>query len=212
MEETVRITTFRTSPLSGTDTYERRTATQEDTRFPQPASGSNLSVCGIVADGRNQDTLCRETTASCVESRLPNAVKNCKVIFILGKESLCHLGAPLLVELTPERIFSINPKIRWAGLATDQGEVLFVTMRSGLKSLSPEETDRSFMQLGPMLLSGVCERLAPWAGPLQAVVSRYEKVAMIVTKIERFYLAVTINSEDADSIREIMEGLRRLRL
>ncbi len=122
------------------------------------------------------------------------------------------MGAPLLVELTPERIFSINPKIRWAGLTTDQGEVLFVTMRSGLKSLSPEETDRSFMQLGPMLLSGVCERLAPWAGPLQAVVSRYEKVAMIITKIERFYLAVTINSEDADSIREIMEGLRRMRL
>lgn len=117
-----------------------------------------------------------------------------------------------MVNLTPERIFSINPKIRWAGLVTEQGEVLFVTMRSGLKSLSPEETDRSFMQLGPMLLSGVCERLAPWAGPLHELVSRYEKVAMIVTKIEKFYLAVTINSEDADSIQEIMESLRRMRL
>ena len=96
-------------------------------------------------------------------------------------------------------------------MATDRGEVLFVMMRPGLTSISPVEADRSFMQLGPMLLSGVCERLAPWAGPLDAVVSRYEKVAMIVTKIESLYLALTINSEDVDAIREIMESLRRIR-
>ncbi len=63
-------------------------------------------------------------------------------------------------------------------------EILFTAMRPG-KSLSPEDTDRTFMQLGPMLLSGVCERLIPWAGPLEAVVSRYRKVVMIVRKLNK---------------------------
>ncbi len=115
-----------------------------------------------------------------------------------------------MVDITPERIFALNPKIRWAGLATDQGEVLFTLMRPGLESLSPEETDRSFMQLGPMLLSGVCERLAPWAGPLEVVVSRYKKVTMIVRKLDKLFLAMTINSDDIDNMGEIIESLQGL--
>jgi hypothetical protein len=115
-----------------------------------------------------------------------------------------------LAELTPERIFDLHPKIRWAGLATEQGNVLFVKMRPGIQSLSPEDADGSFMQLGPMLLSGVCERLAPWAGPLEAVVSRYEKVVMIVTKFQGRFLALTVNREDTVAVREIMDSLRTL--
>ncbi len=116
-----------------------------------------------------------------------------------------------VVDITPERIFALNPKIRWAGLATDQGEVLFATMRPGITSLSPEDTDRTFMQLGPMLLSGVCERLAPWAGPLEAVVSRYRKVVMIVRKLDKLYLALTINSEDVNNMQQIMESLQQIK-
>ena len=115
-----------------------------------------------------------------------------------------------MVNITPERIFALNPKIRWAGLATDQGEVLFATMRPGISSLSPEDADRSFMQLGPLLLSGVCERLAPWAGPLEAVISRYQKVVMIVRKLDRMYLALTINSEDIDKLQEIVDSLHKI--
>jgi hypothetical protein len=115
-----------------------------------------------------------------------------------------------MVDITPEHIFALNPKIRWAGLATDQGEDLFTLMRPGLESLSPEETDRSFMQLGPVLLSGVCERLAPWAGPLEVVVSRYKKVTMIVRKLDKLFLAMTINSDDIDNMGEIIESLQGL--
>lgn len=110
-------------------------------------------------------------------------------------------------DITPERIFALNGKIRWVGLATDQGEVLFSRMRPGVKSLSPEDTDNSFMQLGPMLLSGVSERLVPWAGPLEAVVSRYRKVVMIARKLGKMYLAFTINSDDADQLQWILEAI-----
>ncbi len=115
-----------------------------------------------------------------------------------------------MAELTPEHIFSLHPKIRWAGLATDQGEVLFARMRPGIPSFSPEEADRSFMQLGPMLLSGVCERLAPWAGPLETVVSTYAKVVMIVTRFDRRFLALTIDRADAGILSDVTQGLLKL--
>ena len=113
-------------------------------------------------------------------------------------------------ELTPEQIFSLHPKIRWAGLATDKGEVVFAQMRPGIQSHSPEDADESFMQLGPLLLTGVCERLAPWAGSLETVASVYEKVVLLVTKLERRYLALTVNREDAGILSEVTPKLREL--
>ena len=95
-------------------------------------------------------------------------------------------------------------------MATDTGEVLFAKMRPDLESFSPQSTDESFMQLGPMLLSGVCERLVPWAGPLESVVSTYGKVALIVTKLKNRYLALTISRPDASSLGEVMEKLQEL--
>lgn len=113
-------------------------------------------------------------------------------------------------ELSPERIFDVHPKIRWVGLATDAGDVLFATMRPGVESLSPETFDQSFMQLGPLLLTGVCERLVPWAGPLETVVSSYEKVIMLVTKLKKRYLALTIGKEDAGILSELISSLPQL--
>ncbi len=93
---------------------------------------------------------------------------------------------------------------------TDRGQVLFVKMRLGVKSLSPETDDQSFMQLGPMLLSGVCERLAPWAGQLETVVGTYVKVVLIVAKLEGRYLALTIDRADAPVIRDLIQLIKTL--
>jgi hypothetical protein len=115
-----------------------------------------------------------------------------------------------MVEFTPERIFALNPKIRWVGLANDNGEVIFSKMRRGVESLSPEHEDREFMQLGPMLLTGVSERLAPWAGGLEAVIVRYAEATMIIRRFGKNHLAVTIDSEDYDSVRETMDSLEQV--
>ncbi|MGA2461196.1 MAG: hypothetical protein ABSF82_07240 [Candidatus Bathyarchaeia archaeon] len=113
-------------------------------------------------------------------------------------------------EIAPERIFNLHPKIRWAGLASDGGDLLFSKMRSNVESISPQATDESFMQLGPMLLSGICERLASCAGPLDNVVSTYEKVALIVKRLGNRYLAITINRSDESVLPEIIEKLQEL--
>lgn len=113
-------------------------------------------------------------------------------------------------ELTPELIFNLHPKIRWAALSTDKGEVVFVRMRPGLESLSPENADQAFMQLSPMMLQGVCERLAPWAGPVEAIVTSYEKIVLVVRKVDKQFLALTINREDKEILRELMNSLHSL--
>lgn len=95
-------------------------------------------------------------------------------------------------------------------MATEQGEVLFVKMRPGIPSLSPEDADRSFMQLGSMLLSGVCERLAPWVGPLETVVNTYANVAMIIAKFDKRFLAVTIDKADVGILPDLIPALLKL--
>ena len=115
-----------------------------------------------------------------------------------------------MVELTPERVFALNPKIRWVGLANDNGQVIFASMRPGVESISPEADDRKFMELTPMLLTGASERLTPWAGGLEAVIVRYAKVTMIIKRLGPLYLAVTLDSEDYESLRETIQSLERI--
>jgi hypothetical protein len=116
-----------------------------------------------------------------------------------------------LPDLTAERVFNLNPKIRWAGLATDRGEVIFSKMRPGVGSFSPEVFDQAFMQLGPLILRGVCERLGPWAGPLETVTSFYEKMILIVTSIRKDCLALTINRENAAILPQLISDLSKLK-
>ena len=94
---------------------------------------------------------------------------------------------------------------------TDKGEVLFVKMWPGVENLASNDTDRTFMQLGPLLLSGVCERLAPFAGPLECLVSTYEKIILIVMKLERLHLALSISRADADVVPEVIDHLQALK-
>ena len=116
-----------------------------------------------------------------------------------------------MFDLTAERVFNLHPKIRWAGLATNQGDVIFSKMRPGVKSLSPEAFDEAFMQLGPLLLRGVCERLGPWTGQLETVTSSYEKVVLIVTSVGKDCLALTINRDDAAIVPQLISDLSRLK-
>lgn len=53
--------------------------------------------------------------------------------------------------------------------------------------------------------------MVPWAGPLEYVVSRYQKVILIVTRLEKRFLTLTINKEDADIISELILKLAELK-
>jgi hypothetical protein len=118
-------------------------------------------------------------------------------------------------DFTPEDVFRLHPKIRWAGLVSEKGEVAFVKMRPGVNSLSPEEEDRSFMEMNPLLILGAGSRLSKWAGEVESIAIRYEKIVMYLMRKHERILALTMDKEseaqgDHAAITEISSSLDKL--
>lgn len=98
-------------------------------------------------------------------------------------------------DFTAEDVFRLSPKIRWAGLVSEKGEVFFVKMRPGVNSLTPEEEDRSFIEMNPLLILGAGSRLSKWAGEVESIAIRYEKLVMYLMKKKERILALTMEKE-----------------
>lgn len=114
--------------------------------------------------------------------------------------------------LTPEDVFRIHPEIRWAAFSTD-GKVHFCKMRPGIKSYTSEAEDKAFMELGPLIMSGVAERLSlsGGAGKLQSVIVNLEKDSVLLTRVRNGYLAISVNRSAALQVfQEIESSIRAL--
>ena len=122
------------------------------------------------------------------------------------------MASPLPGSLSPESVFRLHPKIRWAAYSQD-GKVVFCQMRPGIESYTTDAEDRAFMELGPLLLSGVAERLTSsgGAGKLQSVVVNMEKDSVLLTKVGNGFLAVSVNRAEALGVfQEIDSSIRNL--
>lgn len=117
-----------------------------------------------------------------------------------------------MADLVPDDVFRLHPSIRWAGLASERAGAIFSKMRPGLKSLSPEKEDLSFMELNPQLIIGACDRLSAWAGEVNSVAIEYEKVIMYLVRHNAKILALTIErkSNSPDIITEMAPSIRQL--
>jgi hypothetical protein len=116
-------------------------------------------------------------------------------------------------DLTPEGIFRIHPKIRWAALSTERGLVKFCQMHPAVVSHTSNEVDRSFMELGPAIITGISERLSPGntAGKVESIIVNFEKDSVLITKIKDEFLAISVDRIDAlHTFQEITESLRAL--
>lgn len=115
------------------------------------------------------------------------------------------------VALTPEDLFRLHPKIRMAGLANDKGDVYFMRMRPGVKSLAPEEENRTFMQLNALLVFGACDRLSEWSGAVGSATICYEKVIMHLARFKEKVLMLTVEKDEAlETVSEIIKSTRSL--
>ncbi len=87
------------------------------------------------------------------------------------------------VFLTPEEIFRLHPKIRWTAFSSD-GQVLFSQMRSGVESYTSEAEDKSFMELGPLFMTSLAERLSPFekAGRVDSIVVKEGSLSISVDR------------------------------
>ena len=69
-------------------------------------------------------------------------------------------GLVPMLESRADEIFLIHPKIRWAGLTTNKGQIIFSKMRPGVESYTPEEDDRFLMEFGALIMNGITQRSA----------------------------------------------------
>jgi len=108
--------------------------------------------------------------------------------------------------VTPKLIFDLDPRIRWAALSTERGEVVFSEMRPGVQSHTSPEVDRAFMKLGPAVVTGISERLTPAGevGPVDSVIINFQKDSVMLKKISNKYLALSVDRPNAAVILEII--------
>jgi len=86
-------------------------------------------------------------------------------------------------------------------------------MRPGITSYTSDAEDRAFMQTGPVIMTGIAERLTPGggAGKLECLIACFEKDYVLMTKVREGYLALSVEKEEAlAAFQEIMPQLIKL--
>ena len=99
--------------------------------------------------------------------------------------------------LGPDDAFRLHPKIRWAALSRETGTVEFSQMRPGVVSHTSEAEDRAFMEIGPLIMTSLAQRLTPEgkAGKLECVIACFEKDYVLMAKVRDGYLAISVERE-----------------
>jgi len=83
-------------------------------------------------------------------------------------------------------------------------------MRPGIESYTSEEDDRTFMQFGPLIMSGVAERLTSGgAGRLQSVVVNLDKDSVLLMKFRNGFLALSADRDEAFGVFQEIDGRLR---
>lgn len=79
-----------------------------------------------------------------------------------------------------ERIFNLDPAVRYVGIVDLDYHVILSKMRPGLSSLTPTEMDWNFLSIVPKLMVDGAQKLENNCGPLRIINIRYRKVMVTV--------------------------------
>src|SRR6187551_2335620 len=107
-------------------------------------------------------------------------------------------------------ILNLDPKVRFAGICDDTGEIKYGGQREGIKNLlSPDETKKSNLQA--LARWGLRNSLAPKIGKGKYAMAEYEKVKRITLPLENYHLLLITTEVNADHINIIDNALKLLR-
>jgi hypothetical protein len=113
--------------------------------------------------------------------------------------------------MKPEDIFAIHPKIRFAGLARRSGKILFLQMRNGVTSLTPDSIDRITLEIQAQYMVETAEKEARWGGPVEHIAITFEKYVELIIPLKETYVMITVGKEvPAESYRDICKAIRAL--
>ena len=109
-----------------------------------------------------------------------------------------------------KEILNLDPKIRFAGICDDTGEIKYGGQREGVKNLlSPEETKKSNLQA--LARWGLRNALAPKVGKGRYAMAEYEKIKRITIPLEDDNLLLVTTEVEADHGR-LQNRLSKARL
>jgi hypothetical protein len=107
-----------------------------------------------------------------------------------------------------KHILNVDPKVRFAGICDDSGEIKYGGQREGIKNLlSPEETKRSNLQA--LARWGLRNALAAKTGKGRYAMAEYEKIKRITVPLESDYLLLVTTEVEADH-RTIINNVLKL--
>jgi hypothetical protein len=106
-------------------------------------------------------------------------------------------------------ILNLDPKVRYAGICDDTGEIKYGGQREGIKNLlSPEETKKSNLQA--LARWGLRNSLSPKTGKGKYAMAEYEKLKRITVPLEGDHLLLVTTEADADHGKIIVSVLKLL--
>ena len=92
-------------------------------------------------------------------------------------------------------IISLDPKVRYAGVCDDSGQIKYGGQREGIINLlSPEETKKSNLQA--LARWGLRNALAPKIGKGRYAMAEYEKIKRITIPLENDHLLLITTEVD----------------
>jgi hypothetical protein len=107
-----------------------------------------------------------------------------------------------------KHILNVDPKVRFAGICDDSGEIKYGGQREGVKNLlSAEETKRSNLQA--LARWGLRNALAAKTGKGRYAMAEYEKIKRITVPLEDDRLLLVTTEVEADH-RSIINNVLKL--
>ena len=98
-------------------------------------------------------------------------------------------------------------------LCSEANQAIFSEMREGVKSHTTDLEDRAFMEMGPVFMTGIAQRLTPnaKAGRLECVIVCFEKDCVLMTQIGSDHLAFSVDRDRAFTVfNEILPKISKL--
>ena len=108
------------------------------------------------------------------------------------------------------RVFSADKNIRYVGIIKrgPKFDLLESRMREGMKSLTPDKTDREFSEIIPQIILGAAERLENDLGRITYSLIGYEKLSLVFFKTPKY--TVILSVEAGIPVTPIYERVRSL--
>jgi len=92
-----------------------------------------------------------------------------------------------------EKIFKIDPNLRFISIVDRNDNVLLARMREGVSAVNESLSDEDLASIYPPLIMRAVERLQPNLGNARAVSIRYDKILLTLCRVSDLLIVVSFN-------------------